>query len=377
GSPLFDALRKSAGESVRLSYSEGGNRFVGAGHRISFADAAVFSSLEYSLVTGQITAVTRRNMLLSVTVMFLTVLVTWFFSRTVTAPLRKLMAAISQLESGEFILDLKPASTDEIGMLTGRMAEAGLALGKREEAKRLFGRYGDDGITGRAMAGELDLGARYLEAVIACADFILPPANSGNPDAAEDLNLLNFFIRKMSYCVEKTGGAAEAVTGGKIIAHWGVFPAGETGETGDRVMNAVRSALMMRAALWELNTDREKEGLAPLRVSCGIHAGQVLAGCIGTEKATAYSVAGSAVTQAVIACGECVPLQTDIMITGAAREIAGDRIIAEELQPSRPGNEGLLIFALVNASPSGGQEMHWPFTLDDVRESLRGRRNSV
>jgi len=110
GHPLFEALWKNQGESLHLDYTEGDNRYVGAGHRVSLANAAVFSSLDYSVINEQIIATTRRNILLSLTVMFLTILVTWFFTRIIMTPLRQLGRAADMIEQGNFALDLEVKS---------------------------------------------------------------------------------------------------------------------------------------------------------------------------------------------------------------------------------------------------------------------------
>ncbi|MCL1836927.1 MAG: HAMP domain-containing protein [Treponema sp.] len=375
GYPIVESLWKSPGETVRLSYSIGGTRFVGAGQRIPFADAAIFSSLEYSLITEQITAVTRRNLLLSITVMFLTVLVTWFYGRSVTSPVQKLIAATGKIEAGDFKIDLKPESRDELGVLTERFMNMSRELDQWAAANSLVGRYNSQEFLDRTLAGEVEQRGEYLEAAILSVDYVSFPEILEIYDAAESLEYLNRFISMMTDSVVENGGVVDRILGSQLIAHWGIVSPGNIG--GD-VMNSLRAALTLRAAVWDSNTDMATKGKKNIfRMSCGIDTGKVLAGSIGTESFHKYSVTGKIVAEAIAAGDASVPSGTDIVITGAAREIAGSRILAEKLDLPHQRKTDTDLFALVNITPANSQDkQRWPFTLDDVRESLRGNRKA-
>ena len=377
-SPLFDALWKAQSESVNISFSEGGNRYVGAGQQISIASAAVFSTMEYSLINEQITAVSRRNILLSVTVLFLTVLVTWFFSRTVTTPIKKLTAAAGRLETGrlelgDLSLDLESKSRDELGILTEHFINMGRGLGRWAEIQNLVGRYNNREITDKAMEGGINLSGEYLDLVVLSAEFVTFSRDFGKQEAAESLELLNFFIAKLADCVEKNGGLVDKLIGSRVIALWGL-PA-PSPDMGEEVMNSIRSVLAMRAALWELNTERESQGKDPLRMSCGIHTGKVLAGCIGSGAFHEYSVSGKIIDDAVRCGNTNLITDTDIMITEKVRYLADKRILADKVNVPKSAKIDRIdgqLYGLVNLTPSQEHEkQRWPFTLANVRESLK------
>ena len=382
-SPLFDALWKAQSENVNISYSEGGHRYVGAGQQISIASAAVFSTMEYSLINEQITAVSRRNILLSVTILFLTVLVTWFFSRTVTDPIKKLITAAGRLESGrlepgDFSLDLESKSRDELGILTEHFINMGRGLGRWAEIQNLVGRYNNREITDKAIEGAINLSGEYLNAVILSADFVSFSEDFRKQEAAESLELLNFFISNLADCVEKNGGMVDKFIGSRVIAMWGL--SSPSPDMGDEVMKSLHSVLTMRTMLWELNTERESQGKGPLRMSCGIQTGEVLAGRIGSSAYREYSVGGKIIDDAV-KCGNtnCIS-ETDIIITEAVRNLAGGRILAEKITVPKSAKIDRIdgqLFGLVNLTPSQEHEkQRWPFTLADVRESLRTGKNA-
>jgi adenylate cyclase len=369
--PLVEALLKSGGENLRLLYGSGDNRFFGAGHRLSFAGAAVLSFIEYNLVTRSIAAATRRNILLSVTVMFLAIFITWFFSRTITTPIKRLMNAAEKIEQGEFSLDLKTKAWDEMGILTQRFVHMGRGLSEWEEVKNLVGRFNNQQITARARRGELALAGEYRQAVILYVDIISFPEIYRNGEPGETLTLLNRYLAKMAASVEKTGGAVDRITGSGMYAFWGLPVS--SGDPAEDVMNAIRSALMMRAALWELNSNHGNGNSPLMRIGCGIHCGMVIAGRFGPPKMLEYSVIGDAVEEALMTQALNVSNRTDVIITEAVLTLAGDRIIAEELPPPAAGDgvKSAGVFGLVNLKAVKAREkQRWPFTLDDVRESV-------
>ena len=367
GSIFFEALKKNPGETIRISYSEGKNRIMASGCRISFADVAVFSTLEYSFIAEQLTVISRRNLLLSLAVLSLAFLVTWFFSKSITNPLKRLTAAAGRIKSGEFYLDLKPKSRDEIGVLTERFIEMGQGLSQWEEVRDLVGRYNSRATTDMAMRGELNFQGEHIQAVILSVDLLLFPVVSRDMTAKDSLELLNSFIAKMMNCVEKTGGVVDKIMGRRMIALWGV--PSSSGHFADEVMKSINSVLLMRNIICEINAGRGNSGHPLIQMNCGIHSGEVLAGRIGASQYNRYSVIGKNVDVAVN-CGEACDLaETDIIISSTIQDMVASRIIAEKLALRQFGTD-LRMFGLVNLVPAQGQENHWPLTLNDVRHML-------
>ena len=366
---LFARLWNDTGESVRLNYTERGKRYVGAGHLIPLANAAVFSSLEYSIITEQVTAVTRRNILLAVTVMFLSILVTWFYSRMITVPLKRLIAAAGQIEQGNFNPDLKVKSGDEVGTLTERFLTMGQGLGRWENTRNLVGRFENPEIMNDVMAGKINLSGENLPAVVLSATMVSFYDTAGEADR---LTHLNFLFSKLADSIEKTGGVVDKIFGNKLIALWGIPSSSEGIDS--NVMNCLHSVTALRTSLWDINTEQAKEDKPSYRINFGIHTGNVLAGRMGSSRFYQYTVAGETIDQAMKAGAACIDSKIDIVITEAVRDLAGSRILAEELEFNGQLKSDSRLFGLVNLTPSQDNEkQRWPFTLKDVQESLRGR----
>ena len=346
GRTFFTALKKESGETVRVTYTEGGNRFIAAGQRISLADACVFSTLEYSFITQQLAVISRRSVLISGVVLFFAILVTWFFTKSITNPVKRLMAAAARIKMGEFYLDLKVKSRDEIGELTGRFIDMGQGLSEWEEKRDLVGHYNSREIINRVMRGELNLAGEYLKAVILAVDFISFPSVSANLKAEDSLELLNSFMAKMINCIEKTDGVVDKLLGSRIIALWGIPLS--SGDFSAEVMKSLNSSLMMRDLVSEMNSDRD--GQALVQMACGIHWGEVLAGRIGAFRHNKYTVIGTNIDTAIECCEACGPTETDIVISKAVRDLVSGRILAEDIKLPKNLKSGISMFRLVNIS---------------------------
>jgi hypothetical protein len=120
------------------------------------------------------------------------------------------------------------------------------------------------------------------------------------------------------------------------MAAWGDIAAASLGPEQD-ARNAVRSALMMRRGLRELNEERKTEGLTPLRIGIGLNHGVgVLVGLIGASSQMEFTVMGDAVNTASRLEGMTKEFKTDLVVSEGVRQLIGDDFLVRRL--------GLIVF---------------------------------
>jgi len=370
---FISSMWENPEDSIQNLYSdEQGVQYLGAFFKLKTASAAVITSIEYNKVFEGIAATTRRNAYLTAAVLFLSVLVIWFFSKSISVPLQGLSAAALKIESGTFEVDLKPKSRDEIGLLTASFRRMSAALG-------IFGRFTNKEIAVRAMRGEIKPGGRPKHATIFFSDIrdftqkCETFTNMFGDDASDKIVYwLNKYLVRMIECVEKTGGVVDKFIGDAVMAHWGT--AYSAGSPAKDALNCVKAALLMRAALIEMNKDRLEDDPEnpPIHIGCGINTGIVTAGQIGSEVRMEYTVIGDAVNLASRTESLNKPLGTDILITEDTWELIGDQLITEEMPPVQvKGKEKIIrMFAVVNCRPEEGKNQEEPVTLAQVRKML-------
>ena len=361
------SMREGGQNSQTIYTGEDGRRYFGAFYRLNTAGAAVITSIEYDKLFEGTAATTRRNAYLTAAVVFISILFIWFFSKSISVPLRLLTGAAEKIENGVFEVDLKAKTRDEIGLLTASFRKMSGALG-------IFGRFTNRDIAIRAMRGEIKPGGFPKHATVFFSDirgFTEKSENFTNEfgDEASDkiVHWLNEYFTHMVDCVEKTGGVVDKFIGDAVMAHWGT--ASTAGSPAEDAFNCVKAALMMREALLEMNKNRKPEDHSnpPIRIGCGINTGIVTAGQIGSDLRMEYTVIGDPVNLASRTEALNKPLGTDILITEDTWKFMADRIITEEMPPVRvKGKEKpVRMFAVVNLKGGDG-----PQTLAGIRELL-------
>ncbi|MDR1142960.1 MAG: HAMP domain-containing protein [Spirochaetaceae bacterium] len=367
--PIVDTMQKEGDNNRQISYTDSqGIKFFGAYYRVPQTNVVVITTIPHSVVFEAVQSITRQNLFLMAGVLFVAILFIWFFSKTISTPVRALADAALQIEGGQFEVDLKPRTRDELGLLTS-------SFGKMSSALSIFGRFTNRDIAVRAMRGEIKPGGLPKHATVFFSDIRGFTEKSENftkafgEDASNRIVMwLNEYFTRMVDCVEKTGGVVDKFIGDAVMAHWGTAYTAGSPETD--AFNCVKAALMMRYALLEINAKREKgdPGNPEIRIGCGINTGVVTAGQIGSEQRMEYTAIGDPVNLASRTEALNKPLGTDILITEDTWDLVGNELITEEMPPvTVKGKEKpVRMFAVVNLKDAATG----PGTLAEVRTLL-------
>ena len=335
--------------------------------KLGVGGSTVITTIEYDLVFEGIAATTRRNIYLTGVVLFISILLIWFFAKSISVPIKVLAGAARSIEGGTFEFDITPRGRDEIGLLTDSFRKMCMALG-------IFGRFTNRDIAVRAMRGKIKPGGLPKHATIFFSDIRGFTAKSENftkvfgEDASDRIVYwLNNYLARMVECVEKTGGAVDKFIGDAVMAHWGT--AYTAGSPQKDAFNCVTAALMMRKAVYEMNKLRKGNdpGNPEITIGCGINTGMVTAGQIGSDQRMEYTVIGDPVNLASRVESLNKALGTDILIAEDTWNLVKNYFITEEM-PSvtvKGKEKPVRIFAVVNLAISRG-----PQTLADVRSLL-------
>jgi adenylate cyclase len=163
--------------------------------------------------------------------------------------------------------------------------ETGAPL-RGEAEKRLQGALQD--AAGHAVAS----GGNFLsrEVTILLADLRGFTAVSENYPVAVVLELLNRYLAKMSEIVFRHGGAIDKFMGDSIMV---LFGAPVT--HGNDVERALACAVEMQVAMDDINRYHKQLGMPELYMGIGINTGTVMAGLLGSDLYSEYTVIGDEV----------------------------------------------------------------------------------
>ncbi|GHU06849.1 adenylate/guanylate cyclase domain-containing protein [Spirochaetia bacterium] len=325
-------IMESPARSTQTLYTdENGIRFFAAFSKLPESASIIVTSIEYDKIFEGVVATTRQNIFLTGAVLLIAILCIWFFSKTISNPLKILTAASAQIADGNYELELETKNHDEIGLLTGSFVSMSRGLAERERLKTTFGRFTNQVIAEQAMSGEMSLGGETKNATVFFSDIRSFTSLAEKLEPVEVVEFLNDYMTRMVACVEQTGGVVDKFIGDAIMAVWGA--PSTTGSPAQDALAAVQTALLMRSALIEFNKERLAEKKPRVRIGCGINTGSIVAGQIGSHSRMEYTVIGDAVNLASRAEELNKPLGTDILITENTWKLIQNEIDAEEMPP--------------------------------------------
>jgi adenylate cyclase len=352
--PAVKLLRSGNEDHLLTRYREpgtpGGTVFASI-RRLDFGGAMVLTAISGDVVYEGINATTRRNAYFAMAVWFISLLLIRLFSMGLTRQLRMLKEGAEEVEDGRYHFSIPVKTRDETGLLTETMNSMILALLN-------FERFTNKEIARLTRKGLLAPGGVEKKGTFLFSDIRSFTAISSQMESPEVVELLNSYMDLMVACVMVSGGVIDKFIGDAIMAHWGpVRPeqagkkteAEASGEEQD-ALAAIRTALMMRAALQCFNQGRNDDAGPLIKNGCGINSGTVVAGQIGTEDRLEYTVIGDVVRLADQTESYNKPFGTDILITEHTWQLAGPYLVTEEL-PAMTENDSAIktrLFAVIN-----------------------------
>jgi len=131
--PLVLAFEHTGERNLRTIYTFEDKKYFGAGKKLSLGDVIVATSVEYEKSMSRTVTGMDRNKYLIISVVCVAAVLFWFFSKTITRPLKKIMDALSQMENGQLQVEIQKTFPDEIGLLSEKICNLGKSLVKREK----------------------------------------------------------------------------------------------------------------------------------------------------------------------------------------------------------------------------------------------------
>ena len=107
------------------------------------------------------------------------------------------------------------------------------------------------------------------------------------------LGLLNQYLARMTEVIVRRGGAIDKFMGDAIMVVFGAPDAHP-----DDAMQAVTCAVEMQIAMGEINARQRDAGMSEVFMGIGINTGRVMAGLLGSDLFSEYTVIGEAVNLA-------------------------------------------------------------------------------
>ncbi|MBW1691513.1 MAG: PilZ domain-containing protein [Deltaproteobacteria bacterium] len=137
----------------------------------------------------------------------------------------------------------------------------------------------------------LQVGSQTLEVTVLLSDLRGFSVITESYSPLEVVDMLNRYLDQMCAIIYRHGGTVDKFMGDSIMALFGAPVRRQ-----DPVMQAIRCAVEMQIAMDSFNKENQGLGLPTLYMGIGINTGEVVAGKIGSDLHSEYTVIGEEVT---------------------------------------------------------------------------------
>lgn len=261
------------------------------GSRYPAADwVSVYSMAE---LAAQQRVLRLRIALIGVAALLVAALVAIQLSRQMARPVADLVTAAESVRGGDYAVNLPSTSTLELNRLGSAFNEMAAGLALRDRYHSVLQKVTDPRVAAEMVAGRIKLGGELREVSVIFCDIRGYTALSEGRDPVEVIHLLNDHMTALARIVQKHRGVINQFAGDAIMVLFGAPKS-----YGEDAADALRCA-------WEMMQERERlnrDAKEPLLIGIGVATGVVVAGCIGAESRSDYTVVGERVNLAARLC---------------------------------------------------------------------------
>ncbi len=256
------------------------------------------------------------------------VLATFFISRTVTKPVYTLVEGVREIEKGNYDHYVSVTQKDEMGHLSNAFNNMVIGLKERDFIKSTFERYVSTAVATEIIKNPdmVQLGGQKKTLTIFFTDIGDFTNLSEILSPEEVVKHLNYYFRGMCAAMLEYNGTINEFLGDAILAFWGAPIAQE-----NHALLACRAALRCREFLGHLEKKWVAEGLPPRTYRFGINTGEVVVGNVGSPSRFKYSAVGDDVNLASRIEGVNKYYGTQILISEKTYSLTKDMFIARDI----------------------------------------------
>ncbi len=336
--PVVKKLFEANTRSGLIRYKFENKEFFGAYSRLELGNLGLITTIQASRALEGVNIARVRSLLISLLIISIAILFIYFFSKTISEPIKNLAQATNDIVKGHYGQKIQKKTNDELGELTDAFNAMSEGLEEREKLKGALGKFVNEEIAQQVLDGELRLGGERKEGVVFFSDIRSFTSISESMEPEQVVEFLNEYMSLMVGIIHNSGGVVDKFIGDAIMALWGI-PVSK----GNDIVNCLDAALAMRHVMFEFNEKRRSMDEPEIKIGCGINSGPVVAGQIGSEDRLEYTVIGDTVNLASRIEALNKPFGTDILVSEQTYKhvsdiyhcVAMDKIMVKGIQKAQ------------------------------------------
>ena len=205
----------------------------------------------------------------------------YFTARSIADPVEGVRQAMRAVAAGDLGVAVPVDDADELGLLQAGFNHMVGAVAERQRLQELFGRHVGAEVARHALERGVELGGEEREVSVLFVDIVGSSALTAAHEPRDVVDLLNRFFAVVVDAAAAEDGWVNKFEGDGALCVFGA-PAGET----DHAARALRAACAIRSQLVDVDA------------GIGVSTGSVVAGNVGTETRSEYTVVGTPVIEA-------------------------------------------------------------------------------
>ncbi len=321
-SPVFQEMYSRGLKEGQIRFQEdtlnGPVKVMGSFKIIPIGNLGVVTTVLEKDAFGVVMSIQILNWSLLGAVLSLAVLAVYFFSQSISKPLKELTLATRMIKAQNYgAISIQPKSKDEVGQLTRNFMEMIPHLQARERLREKTEAFINKQVAAMIDGDTLPDHAETKDVTVFFSDvrgFTGMSEAMGNPQIVLD-NLSEYFSA-MVPCVEATRGTVDKFIGDAVMAVWGSMQ-----DLENNAESAINASLMMRAALREFNSGRGTITRPFFQIGCGLNSGPTTVGIMGDPRMKMeWAHMGDTVNLASRIEALNKPMGTDILISQATAD---------------------------------------------------------
>lgn len=252
-------------------------------------------------------------------------------SKRFTKPIAQLAHVSEEIGHGKYEgLDLPPVDKrdDEIAVLVHSFQNMVASLRDREKIRGVLNKVVSKEVAEEILKKDIELGGEERGVTILFSDIRGFTHLSEHIEPKLLITELNQYMTQMCRIIDTTKGVVDKFVGDEIMALYGAPLSLENPS-----LHAIQAAILMMKRLREWNQQRQKEGKFTFEIGIGIHSGKVLAGSMGAENRSNYTVIGANVNLASRLCSHAKPGQILISETTWKSDEISQKFQFQKLDP--------------------------------------------
>ena len=315
------------------------------GASIEEAIGEVHLALSLKRIREQILETTAQLQLLGVFAVIFGIFSVILFSFLITRPIKRVIEGMRRISQGDFSIEVKVKSSDEVGLLSrtfNNMIQGLKVLVSPEVAQVVLSTENLVEVAENRIVTVLFSDIRSFTTI---SEALTPH---------QVVEMLNEYLDRMTAVIQSYGGVIDKFVGDEIFA---VF--GAPFEHPLHPLAACAAGLGMGEELRRFNQEREEKGLPPIRIGIGINTGEVISGAIGSSRRIDYTSIGDTVNLGARLEGVNKVYGTLCILSEFTYQYVREDVIVRELDLIRvKGKEKpVCIYELLALTPQGKEKI--------------------